>query len=152
MSLRRAQERRPARASAIEPGDELHGEHRVECPRRGVVSTTVSGRLSVSTAEALRIDFAAASVRAHAGGRTKLAAFHDWEALTGYEGEARVVLHGLLSDGRDAFEATHILLGPSLVAMGIGVTAALLGKRVTCHVRRDVWTESMALWPEAPPR
>lgn len=100
-----------------------HARGRVELTSRGdVVMTIASGHIVVGDARALT-QFVEAVRRKH----TSVRIFHDWEAVTGYDSEARVHLtRWTLSAPREALAECHVLVRSRLVAMGVSTAALAL--------------------------
>jgi hypothetical protein len=115
---------------------DARGEIRIDT--RAGLHTEVKGHLSESLAERLR---EAVHERSQQSGRAL--AFHDWEAMTGYDPTARQLLAKMLDEGRAFFECTHILLGSSLAGMGVSIAATLLGQAVRSHTTRESWEQAL---------
>ncbi len=74
--------------------------------------------------------------RACAAGGPRLIAFHDWEALTSYESEARTALTTWGFDIRSGVERVHILVRSKLVRMGVSVASIVLVGMIVAHGER----------------
>jgi len=100
-----------------------HARGRVELTSRGdVLATVASGHIVVGDARALT-QFVEVVRRKH----TSVRIFHDWEAVTGYDSEARVHLtRWTLSAPRKALAECHVLVRSRLVAMGVSTAALAL--------------------------
>jgi len=108
----------PAATKVIE-----HARGRVELTSRGdVLATVASVHIVVGDARALT-QFVEAVRRKH----TSVRIFHDWEAVSGYDSEARVHLtRWTLSAPREALAECHVLVRSRLVAMGVSTAALAL--------------------------
>jgi hypothetical protein len=124
-------------AEAIVAEDE-RGEIRIQ-GRGRIVRSEVRGYLSERLATRLR-----QALRNGALNEGRVVAFHHWKAMTGYDPAARTLLSKTLEEGRDHFDKTHILLGSSLVGMGVSIGATLLGHAVQCHTNDQTWKEALA--------
>jgi hypothetical protein len=126
---------RTDRGTALVAKDE-RGEIRVDS-WAGIATTEVKGHLTGELAQRL-------SSLSHTLSKTGgIAAFHDWEGMSGYDPAVRSVLGKMLDEGRTRFGTTHILVGSSLAGMGVSIAATLLGQSVRCHTSRGSWKEAL---------
>ena len=91
------------------------GEAWVWTPGRGLLVTRVIGQLSIAAATAV----AASSRRIVASEGGRVTALHDWEAMTDYESQARVILTDIGRDLHKQLEKVHILLGSRIVTLAV---------------------------------
>jgi hypothetical protein len=110
----------------------LGKEHgRWETPRGSVTTWVLPPNLLVTKADgymdaslADRIVESGNAVVARYG---SLLAFHDWQAITGYESAARVRLTTWGNEIRAKIQRVHVLVGSKLVKMGVTVASLVLG-------------------------
>jgi len=100
------------------------------CPAKGIIVTMVKGVMSAQAGgkfdEILRR--LAASVGQHE-------AFHDWEGMTEYDGQARVTVTNTALALRTSYERVHVLFRSRAVAMGVKLASAVLPNLVS-HLDR----------------
>ena len=113
------------------------GDARVWTPGRGLVVTQVSGQLSIAAATAV----AATSRRIVANGG-RLTALHDWEGMTDYESQARVILTDIGFDLHKQLEKVHILLGSRIVALAVQ-GASLVIPSIEVHKSRATFEAAL---------
>ena len=99
-------------------------------PARGVLATQVAGAITAGVAQGL-----AAALRkvVHAHGRVVV--IHDWEQMTDYEPEARVILTDIGRELKKQIDLTHILLRSRIVALAVQA-ATLLVPNIKVHGSR----------------
>ena len=111
------------------------GEIRVDAG--AALRTQIRGHLSETLAERL------CDAVADSHGAARNLAFHDWEAMSGYDPSARLLLAKMLDESQTRFEMTHILLGSSLAGMGVSIAATLRGQAVRTYTSRDTWKQAL---------
>ena len=104
------------------------GTIRVWMPAKGLLVSQVEGALTPRAGEAL----AAAVRKISVDGTHEYTSYNDWEKMTNYETETRV----LLTDSARAGHARqiHILIGSNVVSFGVQVADAILGN---IHIYED---------------
>ena len=107
------------------------GTLRVWSPVRGVVVHEFKGYLEPDSARLL-ID----RLERLMGTRNAIDAFNDWEGISGYDTEARVLLTEWVRRTRPRFRSIHVLVRSRLVGMGISVANLALGGMLTAHHER----------------
>ena len=100
----------------------------------------IDGHLDVDGAR-----FLAASVRTHLAACAPLrhTGFHDWYAMTDYDGDARVMLMDLVRDILPRLEAVHICIGSPGVAFGVKA-ASLVFPNLSSYVSRASFDRTLA--------
>ena len=66
-----------------------------------------------------------------------LVAFHDWERITSYDSKARTRLTQWGDSIRANVRSVHILVGSTLVKMGVNVASLVLGNMLTAYDSRE---------------
>jgi hypothetical protein len=102
----------------------------IHSPR--LIATAVRGHFGPELTAA----FVSAFDRWIAGGGDRLNAFHDWDAMTGYELQARIALTKWTVQHRRRFEAIHFLLTSPIVRAGVTIADFALGRFMTPHASR----------------
>lgn len=103
-------------------------------PASGLLVTRATGHLDAELASKL---IAAGNdvVREHG----TLLAFHDWQKITTYDGDARKLLTTWGVSIRGKVERVHILTGSKLVRMGVAVASIALGGMMVAYENRTVF-------------
>lgn len=91
------------------------------CPAPDVIVSLFKGVLSAQAAT--RIDDILRRLTANGN---KHDAFHDWEGMTDYDGQARVTLTNTALALRPSSERVHLLVRSKTVAMGVKVASVVL--------------------------
>lgn len=108
-------------------------------PYPGVARMCVTGRVTAALAEQVVLMLEAA-LRQHA----RLVVFDDWEALTGYESEARLRMTDWTRLHQEQIPETHILVRSKIVAMGVTVAAMALRKPLHVYSDRNLFERAWA--------
>jgi hypothetical protein len=113
------------------------GEARVWTPRGGLVVTQVTGQLSIGAATAV-----ASAVRRIAMSGVRVTNVHDWEGMTDYEPQARVILTEAGRDLQKQIEMNHILLGSRIVTLAVQA-ASLVIPNIKVHPSRATFEATL---------
>lgn len=73
--------------------------------------------------------------------------FHDWEAVTGYESEARTMLTSWSLDRRNLIRDVEVLTQSKIVAMGVAtanLATSVVGVHMRSHTLRQTWDRELA--------
>jgi hypothetical protein len=108
-------------------------------PAPGVFHTVIVGYTQAE--EARQIIAAGDRVIAEAG---MLVAFHDWEAMTGYHTESRVLLTEWGLRIRAQVEKVHVLVRSRVVAMGVSVASLVLRGMLVSYTQRAAFEAAFA--------
>ena len=108
-------------------------------PAPGIFRTNVEGHLDVTMAR--HVVEAGDRVAAAAG---FLVAFHDWEAVTGYETQARVVLTEWGVRLGKRVERVHLLVKSRIVAMGVAIAGLVLRGMLVSYTDRKAFEAALA--------
>jgi hypothetical protein len=114
------------------------GEGWIWHPARGVLVTQVVGVMTVGIAAAI----CATSRRILATGAREIA-LHDWERVTDYEPQSRVLLTDIAREAADQIEMNHILLGSRIVALAVQA-ASLVVSNIKVHTQRTTLEGAIA--------
>ncbi len=105
----------------------------------GVVVQRVIGHATKEVAAAI----AAYNGRLIARGQRPLI-FNDWEALVGYDSDARIALTAWTVANKQNLRGIHVLLKSKIVAMGISVSNLATGGIITAYTSRPEFERALA--------
>ncbi len=120
----------------------LGKEHGQWSTERGVVTTwLLAPNILVSRVEGYAdvqlVDHIVDSGNAVVARYGSLVAFHDWEQISSYESKARTRLTQWGDAIRDDVRSVHILVGSTLVKMGVNVASLVLGNMLVAYDSRE---------------
>ena len=75
-------------------------------------------------------------------GGVHLVAFHDWELVSDYETEARLVLTPWSKDNRSKFDRVHILVRSRTLAWGISIVNSISNDVIVAHHSRTSFEDA----------
>lgn len=105
-----------------------------------LVRSRMEGQLDITLAQAF-IDGLTALI---GYGETELRAFHDWEGVTDYDSDARLLLAPWSKEHRDKFAAVHLLLRSRVLAVGIRMVNSITNDVITPHTDRKKFETEFA--------
>jgi hypothetical protein len=118
------------------------GELRIWSPRRGLIASQFSGRLSKPVAEAIASysDEQFALVRPD----VKFSGFHDWAEMLSYDSAARQSLMQWTLAARGRISELHFLVSSSLVHMALTVGDLALSLSIQSYREREPFEQRFA--------
>ena len=111
----------------------------VERPAPGVVLEVFKGHIGRAF-----VDPIMAPLERLAAHGARFVQLHDWSAVTGYDGEARVELTRRSLALRPHVAAFHLLASDPIVRMGVTVANLVLARFITLHGERSGFEAALA--------
>ncbi|HEY1957811.1 MAG TPA: hypothetical protein VGH28_19455 [Polyangiaceae bacterium] len=112
---------------------------RISEPAVGVFHSVIRGRATAGAASAM-IQFAEHMLAA----QRRLLVFHDWEAVSGYDADARKLLTEWSQRITPYWDGSHILFSSPLIAMAVSVASLTLRGKIKTYSSRANFERSLA--------
>lgn len=110
-------------------------------PRRDLLVSQMVGHIDRGLAEAWKAFGERTLVQGIA-----IRVFHDWEAVTGYESEARTLLTSWSLDRRTLIKSVVVLTQSKMVAMGVAtanLATSVVGLQMHSHTQRATFEKEL---------
>lgn len=117
-------------------------------PTPGFLVTQIAGHLHGPAAQ-----FLAGSLRAHVAmtPALRLVGFHDWERMTDYDSDARILLTDLARELNPRSDGLHLFVKSSLVAFGVR-TASVVVPHLHSYASREAFERALTSMRQTPHR